>query len=85
VEHTAHGEEKLHLSGNPPEVMVAKAAENRSRPDGAAGLREMPRRNVLVDALMRTFGIVVVDVFGENSFNLTFGDENKVIERFAAD
>ena len=51
--------------------MVTNATENRSRPDGAVRLRNIPGRNGLVNTLMRSFGVVVVDIFDKNAFDLS--------------
>ena len=69
---TAHGEEKLHPLCSLPEIVVTNATKNRSRPDGAVRLRNIPGKNGLVNTLMRSFGVVVVDIFGKNALDLSF-------------
>ena len=64
-----HEGDKLHPLGCLSEVVVVKASENRSRPDRAERLREITKRNLLVYALMKAFGVIAIDVFGENTLD----------------
>jgi glutaredoxin-related protein len=57
------------LSRN-PEIVVMKPGEDGCRDDPSCGFRRVAAGSALADALVRTEGVVVVDVLNQNIVKL---------------